>query len=156
MSDLASFITPTLTVCGSFVAAWIGARLSLGNFYKQQRWGRKADAYTSVFEALHGVARWYEKHIDGLRFDREIGEDQVTRLREEANRAEETLERCLAGQAWNLPDEFRTRAERLTTELSSYQKPNMTWSEYLGTGQELIEQALRELDQIARRDLQIR
>jgi len=106
---------------------------------------RKADAYTAIFEAIHNVERWYEKHLEAAQQEREIGEERKRRLQEEANKAEEELERCLAGQVWNLPFNFRQRASRLTNNLSTFGKPGMMWDDYLDGSLALIQTAVQEL-----------
>lgn len=147
-------LVPVLTIVGSFAAAWIGARLSLRNFYKERRWDRKADAYTVIFEAIRDTQRWYEQHFKSLEVGTEIDDTRKKRLQDEANQAEAKFERCLAGQVWNLPDDFRQRAWKLSRELGSFASKTDTWFEYLDGSLALIQKAIEELASLAKKDLQ--
>jgi hypothetical protein len=122
---------------------------------EQRRWERKADAYTTIFEAFHNVERWYEKHLEAAQQEREISDERKRRLQEDAKKAEEDLERCLAGQVWNLPEDFRRRASRLTSNLSTFGKPEMMWHDYLEGSLALIQTAAQELNSIAQKDLRV-
>ena len=124
--SLKDILIPLISIGGAVIVAVIGSHLTLQNFFKQRRWERKADAYTAIFEAVHNVERWYEKHLEAAQQERDIGDERKRRLQEEANKAEEDLERCLAGQIWNLPEDFRRRAGRLTSNLSTFGEPGMS------------------------------
>ena len=89
------FALPALTIVASFAGAWIASKLALSNYYRQQIWERKADAYTSIFEAICTVERWPSKHWDASQTGKEIEEDRKLTLHKEANKAEEELERRL-------------------------------------------------------------
>lgn len=146
-------LVPVLTIVGSFAAAWMGARLSLRNFYMERRWDRKADAYTIVFEAIRDTQRWYEQHFKSLEVGTEIDDDRKKRLQDEANQAEAKFERCLAGQVWNLPEDFRERAWKLSRELGSFVGKTDSWFEYLDGSLALIQEAVEELAELAKKDL---
>jgi hypothetical protein len=143
-----------LTIAGSFAAAWLGARFSLRNFYQERRWDRKADAYTLIFAAIHDVERWYDKHFEASATGREIQDDRKKRLRDEANRAEEDLERCVDAQAWNLPPEFVANVFRLSTDLKNITTTD--WNDFLGRSIQVLHRATAELIALAKKDLKIK
>lgn len=89
---LHDLLVSTLTIAGSFAGAWIAAKLAFANFYRQQIWQRKAEAYSTVFQAITGVERWYLKHFEALVRGSEIAQERKAKLQAEANQAEEDLE----------------------------------------------------------------
>ena len=48
----------------SAITSWITVRLSLKQFYSQKWWERKADAYSTIIEALYHVKNNTERFID--------------------------------------------------------------------------------------------
>ena len=91
------FAIPALTILGSSFGAWLAAKFALRNYYRQQIWDRKAAAYTLIFEAIHAIERWHDKHMQAAIKERDIEPNEAAKLQREANEAEENLERCLAG-----------------------------------------------------------
>src|SRR5437016_4995389 len=97
---LRDFLIPTLSGAASFVGTWIAAKFALTNFYEQKLWEQKKSSYTAIFEAIHSIERWHEKNLAAATVFRDIESDRKEQLRVEANKAEEDLERRLAGEAW--------------------------------------------------------
>jgi hypothetical protein len=145
-------ILPALAGIASFVAAWVAARLALRNFYQERIWERKATAYTAVFEALHSIERWHQHHFDASVEGREISEEQKKTLQIEANKAEQDLEKCLAGQVWILP-QFYNRSLRLTQDLRKIATTERIWDKFLQRSLQLISGTTRYLGEKVREDL---
>lgn len=153
---LKDWLIPVLTVAGSFLGAWIASKLALGNYYRQQIWERKADAYTSVFESLHSIERWHQKHFDAAVESKEISPERQKALQAEANKAEEDLERCLAGQRWTLPAAFYNRSLRLTHDLRRIAATELVWEQFLDRSLALIDRTTRYLNELVQKDLGVR
>jgi hypothetical protein len=145
-----------LTIAGSFAGAWIASKLALGNYYRQQIWDRKAAAYTTIFESIHAIERWHEKHFDASVEGTEISEERQKILQAEANKAEEDLERCLAGQRWILPPAFYNRSLRLTHDLRHAAVTEVNWQAFLQRSLTLIDTTTRYLNEVVHKDLGIK
>ena len=96
-------LVPLLSAVASFVGAWLAANFALRRFYKERIWERKAAAYSAIFEALHIIEQWYDKHYDAYFEQRELPDEVTKKLRTNADAAEEDLERRLAAETWLIP-----------------------------------------------------
>jgi hypothetical protein len=101
----------------AFGGTVLGARLALANFYRQKIWEQKAASYTAMFEAIHVIERWHTKHRETFFAGAILEEERKKALQAEANKAEEDLERRLAGNAWLLPLSYRDRITKMTAHL---------------------------------------
>src|SRR6266851_5142924 len=111
--------TAIIAAIASFVGAWIAARLAFARFSQEKIWERKAAAYTAIFEALHYIGRWYEKHYEAALVRRDIEGEKTTRIKDEAIKAEDELERRLGSETWLIPPECRARLETRSTRTPS-------------------------------------
>jgi hypothetical protein len=146
-------LVPLLTIAASFAGAWIAAKLALANYYRQQIWQRKADAYTAIFAAIYGVERWHNKHWDASLTGREIGDESKTHLRAEANQAEADLERRLASEIWLLPKPFHIRTVKMIHDLQAASTTNVMWLDFLEQSLSIINTSTSDLQAMAREDL---
>jgi hypothetical protein len=142
-----------LSAAASFIGAWLAANFALRRFYKERMWERKAAAYSAIFEALHVIERWYDKHHDAYFEQRDLPEETTNKLRADANAAEDQLERRLASETWLLPDSCRKCLADMTSELK---KRDQDWFTYIDTGVGTIRKATSELRQLVRSDLGIK
>ncbi|MGC1777062.1 MAG: hypothetical protein WBB34_03895 [Xanthobacteraceae bacterium] len=151
------FLIPALAVAGSFAGAWVAAKLALNNFFRERVWERKTASYTAIFEAIHAIERWHDKHYEAAILARDITEDKSIALRREANAAEEALERRLAGEAWLLPASFNARISSMIVDLSTNEsKHRNDWQGFLDEGLFILHSATKELLALARRDLNLK
>lgn len=60
--DIAKVLIPGLLL--SIFTAIVTVRLSLRRFCSERLWERKMDSYTSIFEALYKLKRYYQKKRD--------------------------------------------------------------------------------------------
>jgi hypothetical protein len=149
------FLIPLLSALASFLGAWLAAKLALNNFYRQKIWERRTETYTAIFEAIHAIERWHDKHFDASLAGREINEELTNKLRAESNKAEEDLERRLAGEAWLIPTAFRGRALRMTYDLKSTASKHSEWQRFLQESLTIISGATQELLPMAANDLRL-
>jgi hypothetical protein len=110
--DLKDFIAPMVTIAGSFLAAWLAARLALTRFYREKMWERKAEAYTAIFTALHDMRVWFRTHVDQTVAGSTLPDDRSKELEVAFRTARSDLERRLDAETWLLPDECMTFTPR--------------------------------------------
>jgi hypothetical protein len=143
-----------IAAAASFVGAWIAARLAFARFSREKVWERKAAAYTAIFEALHYIGRWHEKHYEAALIKEEINEEKRKKLQAEANTAEDELERRLASETWLIPPECRARLEKMITDLkNSAFKHRSSWDEYLDDSCFIVKTASDDLRSMVVQDL---
>jgi hypothetical protein len=130
-----------IAAVASFVGAWIAALLAFARFSREKIWERKAAAYTAIFEALHYIGRWYEKHYEASLIKKEIDEEKTKQLKAEANKAEDELERRLGSETWLIPPLGRARLEKMTLDLKNSAYKSTMWDEFLEGGCFIIKTA---------------
>lgn len=133
--------TAIIAAIASFVGAWIAARLAFARFSREKIWERKAAAYTAIFEALHYIGRWYEKHYEASLIQKEIDEEKTKLLKSEANKAEDELERRLESETWLIPAQCRARLEKMSLDLKNSAYKHTMWQEFLEDGCFIIKTA---------------
>jgi hypothetical protein len=141
-----------VTALASFGGAWLAAHFALNTFYRQKIWERKTIAYTAIFEALHFIEQWYNKHLDAYLTQHELTQEATDKLRSAANDAEADLERRLASETWLIPNNCRMRLNKLTSDLKVRTED---WFEYLETGQHTLAVATDELRDMVHADLHL-
>lgn len=142
-----------IAAVASFAGTWLAAQLAFARFSKEKIWERKAEAYTAIFEALHYVGRWYEKHYEASIVWKDIEEEKTKQLKIEANKAEEELERRLGSETWLIPVPCRERLEKMTAELKSSAFKNTEWQPFLEDGCFIIQSATKDIRTMVINDL---
>jgi hypothetical protein len=145
-----AIVTALLSAIAAFVGSWLAARFALDRFRHEKIWERRAAAYTAMFEALHEQENWYTTHLRAEMVGRELKDDEKDKLSAESNAAEAALKRRLDAETWLVSDEFTKRLKRLFKDL---ERRSETWIDHLENGEVAIENALRDLRIIARREL---
>jgi hypothetical protein len=151
--DASAFIVPTLTAVASFFGAWLAARFALRRFYQEKLWERKTVAYTTIFEALHDMERWFDTHLDAYFAQTELDERVKTEMWEDYKKAKVTLSRRLAAEVWLIPDACQQRLVEMNKVLDS-DDPN--WFTMLDSCSAEVSVAIKDLTKIVRRDLRVR
>ncbi len=147
--------TAIIAAIASFVGAWIAARLAFARFSQEKIWERKAAAYTAIFEALHYIGRWYEKHYEAALVRRDIEGEKTTRIKDEAIKAEDELERRLGSETWLIPPECRARLEKMTQDLKNAEHKDPEWESFLENCAFIIKTAVDDLRLMVVDDLRL-
>jgi hypothetical protein len=145
--------TAVLTIVGSSLGAWIAARLAFNRFSREKIWERRAAAYTAIFEALHYIGRWYEKHLEASIEAKDIETRTRSRLRADANKAKDELERGLASETWLIPLHCRHRLVKMTVELKSSARRHTMWPDFLVDGCHIISTVTDDLRNLVETNL---
>jgi hypothetical protein len=148
-----ALLVALISTVASFFGAWLAAHFALRHFYKERIWERKVAAYSAIFEALHIIGLWYEKHLDAYIEQRDLSAETTAKLQRDANEAEETLERRLASETWLIPEECRHRLSRLTSDLKT--RPD-DWFQYLDNATGALAKGTDDLRNLVQKDLRIK
>jgi hypothetical protein len=115
--------------------------------------GAKSGLLHGIFEALHDMEKWFDKHIESEERGRELSKEDVARLTEDHQKAGADLKRRVAKETWLISDDFRTRLLALEEALS---QRSTHWPEFLETASSsALNSAVDDLRRIARSDLSI-
>jgi hypothetical protein len=147
--------TAVLTIIGSSIGAWIAARLAFNRFSRERVWERKASAYTAIFEAMHYIGTWYEKHLEAAMVSRTFDVETTDRLHADMSKAKKDLALQLARETWLIPTDCRHRLDKMVADLNQ-PIPNETWLGYLEDGCSIIAMATDDLRKLVERDLGLR
>jgi hypothetical protein len=129
---------------------WIAAQFALGRFRKEKVWERKTAAYTVMFEALHDMMEWFNRHLTEQYELREISDEERTRFALEYRKAREILTRRIASEAWLLPRECIRRIREMNRTLD---RTHESLREDIDSGYEAVGSGTYDLGNIVRRDL---
>jgi hypothetical protein len=137
----------------SFAGAWLASKWALNGFYKQKVWERKLAAYTAIFDALHDMNKWFEKHLDEEVTKVEIPPDELEELRKSYKVAQSDLQRRMDSDGWLLSTTCRNRVLDLRESLRSSNFRG--WGELVDFGTGETRDAIRDLHSLARKDLEL-
>jgi hypothetical protein len=136
---------------GGFIGAWAAASFSNRNFYAQHLWERRAESYSSIFEALHDMEHWFEVHLRDIQHGRDTDEAQSAAARESYKQGKAKLDATIARETWIVPDDIRKRLIKLDDDLIA--TPGTMWAEVVEDGANAIFTATRDLRELVRKDL---
>jgi hypothetical protein len=129
---------------------WITAQFALGRFRKEKVWERKTAAYTVMFEALHDMMEWFDRHLTAEFESRQIPDEESKRLGQEYRKARETLLRRIASESWLLP---RACIERVQEMNGTLDHRHESFFKDIDSGYGAVGSASYDLEKIVRRDL---
>lgn len=137
------------------VSSWITVQLSLRRFRQEKWWERRVDAYERVLEALHHSKAFSEVHLNATYESREVPDDRDEELREKSREASREIERATDVGGFLLGDEARKRLKQYQEEAKDAAQTSM-WFDFLERDFSVTNSCLRDMIEIAKRDLNIK
>jgi type I site-specific restriction endonuclease len=138
----------------SFISSWITVQLSLRRFRTERWWEKKAEAYSKIIEALHNANAVSSAYMGALEESTQLTEDRKKALSIRNQAAVEEILKAMDVGA------FLLSKEALGC-LKQYQKGvaiasgQTSWDDYLEKDQAAIEDCLRDMIVIAKKDLEV-
>jgi hypothetical protein len=152
MYDLLSKII--VAAITAVITAPLTVWLSLRRFYSEKWWERKLTAYLTVIEALHHLSVPFDRAIEAAIENRELGEDEKSKLWAKHVEAEaEILKHLDMGELLMSTDSVQLLRKMLRSLDEARAKTDHT--DYLTTNQRAIWECLTELKPIAMTDLNV-
>lgn len=150
MLDIAIQVLTTISIAA--VSSLITVQFSLRKFRSERWWERKAEAYSRIIEVLHNAKAFAASHIEAEEKGRELPEEQDEALRRRSKVAFDEILKVSDIGAFLLSDDAieRLRLFQKKTEEASSEE---TWFEYLEKEWSATDKCLKDLIQIAKRDL---
>lgn len=136
----------------AWLAATLAAHTTLQRFYKERMWERKANAYTTILEALYLRLEWYGQHFDAAITRQTLTEEYAQRLTQQSAEARAIMMRTIEGQTWLLSAEVSEAIAKLDKELDG-EFPG--WEDMLDHSWGAVRDARVTITALARRDLAI-
>jgi hypothetical protein len=134
------------------VSAWITVQLSLRRFRYERWWDRKAEAYERIIGALHHVKIFDSRNAEAEHQGKEMPEKAGDALRADAAAAHDEILKAIDIGALYLSDEAQSRLRQYRAEEHNA-KDSQDWSKYLEADWKAADACLKDLIQIAKRDL---
>lgn len=149
MPDWITYLIPALIIAA--VTAYLTVLFSYRSFRKERLWERRADAYTSILEALHHLKRDFDE--DWSDAQQQTNRDVSEELKAKIQAALEAVDKAVDLAAFLMSDEAAKILTRLDRETEEAKKAG-DYSEFLAIHTDAVETALEHLRVEARRDLQ--
>ena len=134
------------------VSSWITVQLSLKRFRSERWWERKVLAYEKIIGALHDSKAFADKHLEAEYNGRKISEEQDKELRARSKVAHEEIEKDIDIGSFLLSDEALSRLKQYQKDMEKASDTQM-WVEYLEGDLAATSNCLKDLIQIAKKDL---
>jgi hypothetical protein len=134
------------------VSSWITVQLSLKRFRSERWWERKAQAYEKIIGALHDSKAFADKHLEAEYSGRKIAEEKDKELRARSKVAHEEIEKAIDTGSFLLSDEALSRLKQYQKDMEKASDTQM-WFEYLEGDLAATSNCLKDLIQIAKKDL---
>jgi hypothetical protein len=139
----------------SILTAIISVRLALQRFRAEKYWELKAEAYAKIIEAVHDASAFARQHLEADIEGREISDDRKIELQGRARAGADGVSRAVNTGALLLPNQAIDRLRQYLRD-SNACLATTDWSEYLEIEASAADKCLRNIIDIARRDLQVR
>ena len=147
-----STVLPSLIV--GVCTAVITVRLSLRRFHAERWWERKADAYSRIVEALHGVMEYCSARSHEDRTGRETSEEKKRQLLDDYNRAIHELKKATGVGAYIISDAVAVALARLEARPRLDPK-ECAWFELFDADYDAYKKTLAEIRELAKKDLRV-
>jgi len=153
MDDHAAFAADILkSVFIAGVAAWLTVQFSLRRFRTEKWWGKRAEAYDRVLEALHNSKAFSRRHMQALERGQEVSDEEDAELRAQSAQARREIDRAIDLGSYLLSSEATERLKAYRKEAKARKE---SWFEYLESDLSAVDSCLEDVARIARRELGI-
>jgi hypothetical protein len=134
------------------VSSWITVQLSLRRFRTERWWERKVEAYERIISALHDAKAFAETHLHADMQQRDVPDDVAKDLRDRSKLAQDEIAKAIDIGAFLLSKEALSRLKQHKKDEAKASEQRM-WFEYLDADWAATDECLKDLIEIAKRDL---
>jgi hypothetical protein len=131
---------------------WIAAQFALGRFRKEKVWERKTVAYTTIFDALYDMSRWFDAHSEAEQNGGELSEQRSNELGDEYRKARDMMLRRIASETWLLPEACINRITVMMAELSNMSEE---WGNVVSDGSVAVSSATSDFRALVRSEFEV-
>jgi hypothetical protein len=141
----------------SAVTSVITVQLALKQFYSQKWWERKADAYSTIIEALYHVQNDLGSTFDDAVGEINLSEDRKKSLEDESRKGYAEIYKAENIGAFVISKDAAECLTRLRKQLDSYEyHASKDWVENVNNDYIAVKNCLEEFRNYAKRDLHVK
>lgn len=135
------------------IASFVTARFALRRFYSEKWWEKKYEGYSSILESLHYIARHFDEEMTASAERKAIPDDRKQEILEKYHDAEDELVKRMDIGQFVISDAAVAVLTTFQNELATagYTRD---WVDYLDGGGVASRKALKQMRDIAKRDLE--
>lgn len=134
------------------VSARVTVHFALRRFHSEKWWERKADAYSSIIEALHHIRNYADHHMEFEMRGTEMPEDGKRELSKELRRALAELRKRADVGTFVISKEAVAALRTLGNEMDASMNTT-SWLEHLDVQLAAVNKCLEAMRSIATKDL---
>jgi hypothetical protein len=150
MIDLILAIATAIVI--AVISSWVTAYFSLRRYHSERWWDRKAEAYTAVIEALYNSKAYSDDNLNAEMRGREVSQERHKELRTQSRKANDEIQKAIDIGSFLLSEEAMKRLKRYKKE-GNRASEERTWFEYLDADSAATGSCLKDMVEIAGRDL---
>lgn len=137
------------------LSSWITVQLSLKKFRSERWWERKVEAYSKIIEGLHNSKSFAYHHLEAEDKGRKLPEERKMELRHRAKAGHDGILKAIDVGSFLVSEEALSRLKKYKQEMEQASQQH-TWYDYIDESVFATEQCLKDLIEIAKRDLKAR
>lgn len=150
VSKILLTVLPGLVI--GVLTAVLANRLTLNRFYTERWWERKADTYSKIMESLYHMVNFTDQQMrDPRTIDKEVEQKLLAR----SVSSTEQIDQITSIGAFIISKTSANRLISLRKELEKAAKAE-GWYEYLGAESNALDQAIRDMRELAKNDLHVK
>lgn len=136
-------------------SAWITVQLSLRQFRAEKMWEMRVEAYRTVIEALHDAKELPSAEIDADIRGGTLADDRRNELVKKLHDASDRISMAIDSSGFLISKEARARLAKYQAD-SAQDAHHANWQLFIEREWSVVDDCLRDLIEIARRDLKIK
>jgi hypothetical protein len=146
------------------ITAWITVRFSLGKFFSERWWERKAESYTELVEALFNIQNNLKVILVAVEEGQQYDDSEYDRLAKLSSQSYDRLYRASAIGAFTISEDVAISLDTLLTEMKKTRDewddigPQTWWENRYGWFErrlDLVSSAIGEIRNLAKLDLKV-
>lgn len=153
LADIAKLIIPGAII--AIISAVITVRLAISRFHEEKWWEKKAASYTNLFEILHRFKNYASQHYDRQIRPGQFSEEQMDALEKERQITNREYARLRDLASFYLSKEALVILKTYENQKSKARSEEDIFRRIEGD-LEAVEECLKKLKEVARKDLKVR
>ena len=138
------------------VTSLLTVRLALQRFRRERWWDRKAESYSRIVEALHGLVDFYEVSFDDHISHRERNEDQEAKMEAEFEQHRREVRKATGIGAFIISEKIAKVLSSLEKESHKNRREAQSSFEWYDSQTATFRKALLEVRRLAKEDLEVK
>jgi hypothetical protein len=143
-------ITVIISSAVALLTVWMGSRFASAQARHGKVWDRKAEAYSTILEALHRMRETFDTWLEDVFRGRDVDDETEKARRTEYQDACRLLKSRIAREAWLLPPDVQENLAQMDAEIG---RRHETWFDHIDTGAAEVKKSISAVMRMAEADL---